>query len=499
MVYRTHVVMLNNDSLLQIFDHCRLEHEEDWTLRLTWRRLAHVCRRWRYLLYDSSFHLDMSLLLTNNSPSIDTLSHLPHLPLVIDYSDITSRTIAQEDEDNILLGLQQHGRVHRVVLQAPSSSLRMWLELMKKRFPRLGDLSLLSTTIEETNPMLPDTLQAPGLRRLALHGVGLPTGLPLLTSAISLSTLTLTRIGASCYFPPGQLVTQLQGLPHLEELSIGFAIPIPLPSSEGELLPAPIPPVTLPTLRRLTFLGVDVYLDNLVSQINTPLLERLSLTLFFDLAFTLANLTEFIHRTEGFGCLVARVTFNKDGASINVGQYETQDIGKFSLRINCEPLDWQIDSATQVCHALGKVLSTVEELGLGLDADEMPSDWEDALDNMLGFELLLPFIGVKKLHIGPSLTLELSQALNSVPGELVLELLPALQELEVQLEMDHTENAFTGFFKARESVGRPVTLLAPPISHAEPEVPHADLPPPSPPPISHAKPYESPYFSPGYP
>ena len=258
------------------------------------------------------------------------------------------------------------------------------------------------------------------------------------------------------------MVTQLQGLPHLEELSIGFAIPIPLPSSEGELLPAPIPPVTLPTLRRLTFRGVDVYLDNLVAQINTPLLERLSLTLLFDLAFTLVNLTEFIHRTEGFGCLVAQVIFNKDGASIDAGYYEQQGIGKLSLHVNCEPLDWQIDSATQVCSALGNVLSAVEELTLDLDVDGMPSDWENTLDSMLWHELLLPFIGVKKLHIGSSLTLELSQALESVAGGLVLELLPELQELEVQLEIDDAKKAFSAFVETRESVGRPVHLLVPP-------------------------------------
>ena len=399
--------------------------------------------------------------------------------------------MARKDADNVHRGLQQHDRVRRVILQAPSSSLCTWLEPMNKLFPMLVDLSLLSTTIEETNPMLPETLQAPYLRRLSLHGIGLPKGLPLLSSATTLSTLSLTHIGASCYFPPVDLVTRLRGLPHLEELSIGIAIPIP-PSSEGELLPAPIAPVTLPTLRRITFLGVDVYLDNFVAQMNTPLLEQLTLTLFFDLAFTLANLTEFIHRTEGFGCLVAQVAFNKDGASINVGHYENQDIGKFSLRVNCEPLDWQIDSATLVCSALGDVLMTVEDLRLDLDADEMPSDWEDALDNMLGYELLLPFIGVKKLHIGPSLTLGLSQALHSVPGELVLELLPALQEFEVQLEIDHAKNMFSAFIETRKSVGRTVTLLSPSIPHAEPEVPYAE------PELSHAEP-EVPHANPEVP
>ena len=404
----------------------------------------------------------MYLLLTNDSPSIGTLSHLPPLPLVIDCSDRTE-TVARKDEDHIHLGLQQHRRVRRVFLQAPSSSLRIWLEPMNKLFPRLEDLSLLSTTVEETNLMLPETLQAPDLRRLSLHGISLPKRSPLLSSP--LSTLSLTHIGASFYIPPGHLVTQLQGLLLLEELSIGYVFPIPLPSSEEQL---PTSPVRLPALRRLTYRGMDVYFDNLVALINAPLLEQLSLIFFFDLTFSLVNLTEFIHRTEGFGCSVAHVVFNKDGASI---YYEPQSVGKLSLRVNCEPLDWQIDSATQVCNALGNVLPAVEELTIDLNEDWMPSDWENTLDSMVWHELLLPFIGVKKLHIGFLLTFELSQALDAAAEGLVLELLPELQNLEVQLEINDAKKVFSAFIEIREFVGRPVHLLALPIPHAEPEVP----------------------------
>ena len=406
----------------------------------------------------------MSLLLTNDSPSIHTLGHLPPMPLVIEYSDRTTGTMAQ---NNIHFGLQQHGRVRRIVIRAPSSILRTWLEPMNNLFPRLTDLSLLSTDIGKMDLMLPETLQAPDLRRLVVYGISLPKGLPILSSTTTLSTLSLTHIGASCYFPPGQLVTQLQDLPRLEELSIGFAVPIPLPSSERELLPPPIPPVTLPSLRRLKFQGVDAYLDNLVAQIITPLLVRLGLTFFFDLAFALVNLTEFIRRTDGFRCLVVRVNFNTDGSSIDVGHDE--DVREIGLRIKCEPLDWQIDSATQVCNAIGDVMSTVEELTLDLKVYGMLSEWENTLENTAWHELLLPFVGVKKLRIVSSLTLELSNALESVDGELVLELLPALQELEVfrdalaaPLKIDRATNAFSMFMKTRESVGRPIHLLVPP-------------------------------------
>jgi hypothetical protein len=469
MVSNTPIHNLDEDSLLQIFSSYWLEDEKNWYLRLGWLILIHVCPRWRNLIYGSWSYLDMCLLLTNDSPSMDTLSHLPPLPLVIDYSDRTG-TSTRKDEGNIYLGLQQHDRVRRVVLQAPSSKLSMWLEPMNKPYPMLGDLSLLSTTMdsEEMSQVLPELLQAPKLHRLSLHGISLSKGLSLLSSTTALSTLSLTHIRESSYFPPGHLVAQLQGLPHLEELSIGFAIPIPLPSSEGKMLPAPLPPVTLPTLRRLTFRGVGVYLDSLVAQIDTPVLERLNLTLLFELVFTLVNLTEFICRTEGFKCLAAQVIFNKDGAFVEAGLNEQRTIGKLSLDVRCEPLDWKIDSSAQVCSALGRALSAVEELTLDLNVGGMASDWEKSLDNTLWHELLLPFIGVKRLLIGSSLTLQLSQSLESVTGGLVLELLPELEELEAQLEIGHSKNAFSLFVETRESVGRPVHLSVPPSQQALP-------------------------------
>ena len=68
-------------------------------------------------MFDLSSHLDICLFLTNHSPSVDTLSHLPPIPLIIDYSDTTT-TMTLQDEDNICLGLEGHDRVRRVGLQA---------------------------------------------------------------------------------------------------------------------------------------------------------------------------------------------------------------------------------------------------------------------------------------------------------------------------------------------------------------------------------------------
>ena len=110
MESKTPIHNLDDDSLLQIFSCYRLEDKDGWNLRLAWLNLVRVCPRWRNLIYNSWFHLNIGLLLTYNSPSINTLSHLPRVPLDIYYSDRT-RTITQNDEGNMRLGLQQRAMV----------------------------------------------------------------------------------------------------------------------------------------------------------------------------------------------------------------------------------------------------------------------------------------------------------------------------------------------------------------------------------------------------
>ena len=458
VAYKAHIYLLNDDALLNIFHHCRLEDIDGWNLRLTWCKLAHVCRRWRYLIYDLSSLLDMFILIRNGSPILDSLAHLPPLPLIIDYCNMATTQIPQ-DELSILPGLQQRGRVRRIFLQAPSPRLGVFLASMGGLYPILEDLFLLSATEEEAIMVLPSTFCAPNIRHLATHGIGLPSGLSLSTSTTALVTLTLTRIHAPNYLHPEHLVTQLQGLLYLEELSIGFAVPIPLPSTEMELLPAPRLRVTLPILKRLMFRGVAVYLENLIAQINAPLLERLIVTLYFELAFTLVALTQFILATGGLRRLSAKVIFKRGGVCIVTSNGESLSSGGLVVNINCERLDWQIDAATECCGALENVLTAVEELTLNLDKNGTPSDWDDPLDSILWRGLLLQFSSVKKLLIGSSLAFELSAALESDAAELHSDLLPELRELEVQLEINDEILGYFSFIKTRELEGRPVELV----------------------------------------
>jgi hypothetical protein len=124
----------------------------------------------------------------------------------------------------------------------------------------------------------------------------------------------------------------------------------------------------------------------------------------------------------------------------------------------------------------------VEELTLDLDVDGMRSDRENALDSSLLHELLLPFTGVKKLHIGASLTQELSQVLQSVPGGLSPEPLPELQELKVHLDIYNfyanlnAKKAFSAFVETRKSLGRPVNITVHPQRPPRPTLSSLDAP-----------------------
>ena len=241
-------------------------------------------------MYESTFHLGMHIKCTQGTPVVDTLNHLPPLPLVITYwskqklVDILweSEPISEKDELGIYHALRLHNRVHRLELHVSPSTSHKIITLMGEPFPILENLFLWSTDYKITTLTLPTTFLAPNLRHLTLRGVNLPKRLRLLTSTISLVTLVLWNIPASSYFSPRLLVARLQSLHQLEFLCIAFSIPIPRPSAERLLLGKQGTPVTLPNVKYFTFQGVSAYLERLVSQIRAPLLQQLEVILFVE-------------------------------------------------------------------------------------------------------------------------------------------------------------------------------------------------------------------------
>ena len=252
--------MLPDNVLLETFDFY-VEKSMDGGYHIyivEWIMLAHVCRRWRSVVFQSPHRLNLRLLCTIKTPARDTLDIWPALPLVIrgilDY---------EPSEDNIIAALEHNDRVCKIDLHWISSSEFECVTncaAMQKPFPELTDL-LLYKAIDD-GPILSDSFldgTAPRLRSLYLHRVPFP-GLPnLLLSATHLVRLDLYGILRLGYIPQEAMATGLSALTGLEFLRLYFIHPPPRPVIESRQSPPPTRFI-LPSLTKIRFRGASEYL-----------------------------------------------------------------------------------------------------------------------------------------------------------------------------------------------------------------------------------------------
>ena len=394
---------------------------------------------------------------------MDTLDHLPPLPLFVDYShrrDGIDLTV--QDELGIYHALQLHDRLRHIDLVLPSSIFHKVLVLMDGHFPILERLTLSLSDQSGIPLTLPKAFLAPNLRRLALLHIGLGKRLRALTSTDSLVSLQLSEIQMSTYSRPRLLVARLRSLPHLEDLHISFSVPIPRPSAERELIGEHGAPVTLPRLKKLWFKGVSAYLESLVAQIRIPLLESLYITLFNQIAFALPHLSYLISITERFKLPKATVNFHPTFVTATMTPHGSKwsDMGSFYLRVMCKELDWQIDCAAQICRALIPALSNIERLSLDFFGRNIPTELQDGeIDSTTWHELLRLFIEMKELYVDKMLLEELSRALLVDEVGLDPGFLPNLQNITAE------DDRFISFIETRQIVGRPVQFSGlPPLT-----------------------------------
>jgi hypothetical protein len=189
-----------------------------------WHTLAHVCRKWRYVVFALSRWLRLELRCTNRSPAKKILDIWPALPIVIHAYFVNSR---RSCVTNIIAALEQHGLVCRInIWGVPNSLLKS--AAMKKQFPELTDLTLRS--IEQNAPVITESFlggSAPRLHSLEFRGIPFPFPAlgKLLLSTTDLVTLRLLDIPNSGYISPELIVTSLSALTRLQELFIDFRSP----------------------------------------------------------------------------------------------------------------------------------------------------------------------------------------------------------------------------------------------------------------------------------
>ena len=210
--------LLDDYSLLIIFSLCRPvildESEVDdtvilgggkWNRERWWHRLIRVCRRWRYLVLQSAFHLQVSLVCTHGTPVADMLAHSnPAIPLIIDHFDDRHQDLTAEDEKGIILALRQRDRLRRIRILKPTPILQKLIIALDGEFPILEFLFIWHQRYHwrplfepNTNLYFPETFRAPHLRQLMLKNFATLIESPLLTTIRNLTTLYLFRIPSS--------------------------------------------------------------------------------------------------------------------------------------------------------------------------------------------------------------------------------------------------------------------------------------------------------------
>ena len=482
----TPVHLLDDDSLLIILSFCRLVildesvvsdydadyqplchsrgHSVGWNHERWWYRLIQVCRRWRYLVLDSAFHLQVSLVCARGTPVVDMLAHFPPLPLIIDHIEHKYHVLSPEDEEGIIFALQHRDRVRCIRIRKSLSILQRLIIALAGEFPVLEYLSIddhrfIRPLVEfNTNLNFPETFRAPHLHELLLDNFATPIESPLFTTMGNLVTLWLTSIPSSAYFHPNVLIQRLSLLPRLETLGIAFNCYNPSNDVERQLLRTPImTQVALPNLHWLFFVGTNAYLEVLLPWVTIPLLVRLHIRLFNQMIYSVPHLLQFMSTARNLELKTAMITFNE--YCLNVMVYSHKGTGLYTLEMNLGDtnLDWQLASAAQVFHALKTVFSAVEHLFLNLDRCNMSLEWNRQTD----WDRLLGSFGkVKTLFVGIGLDKQVSRALQPGEGESSTELLPELQNLFCPSgDTSQTSlHAFTLFIDARRKAGRPVTV-----------------------------------------
>ena len=452
-VGRVTIEMLPDNVLLDVF---KFYVNEAGRIE-KWDTLVHVCRRWRTVVFMSPRCLGLQLFCTARKPVRETLDVWPPLPIVIRHGCYPAFGM-----DNILAALKHSGRVCEIRLcPVPRCQWDKVLVEMGHSFPELTDLKLQLK--DETGPVVPHCFLggfAPRLRSLRFERIPFP-GLPnLLSSATGLVKISLQKIPHSGYISPEAMVTCLSTLTSLAELELSFVSPLSRPDRESRRLLPFTRRSVLPALRHLGFVGVSEYLEDLLSQIDCPLLDSLQIKFFHQLIFDTPQLTRFICRTPELEARQeARIDISNSGISVLVSGVVAKGL---RLEISCRPLDWQLSSLAQICSSSipPTLISSLEHLYICNDEHSRPLLWQGDIENSQWLELLRPFTSVKSLHLSREFTQRIVPALQEVVKEEMTEVLPALQRLCFEEQPSgQIQEAILEFITARARSSTPWPFL----------------------------------------
>jgi len=367
----------------------------------------------------------------------------------------------------IIATLKHRDRISTIDLEGVPALLWKPLLEMTEPFPVLTILKLHHWSTRNIH-VLPDSFMGgscPRLQELHLDGISFPGLGKLLSSTSDLTDLRLQEIPHSGYIAPEAVITCLSGSTKLRSFELGFRSP----RSRAIRASQPPPTVTrivLAAITRFKFQGDSAYLEEIVSRIDTPILESLTVTLFDCLVLDTPQLRHFLSHTETFTALHrADVTFDFDDCVSDIGvtfspshgsASSDSEGGALTLGVRYTDSGQGSMSLVRLCNSSLPPLPTLERLSIrnclySYQSRTTSTEW---------VEFLRVFTFVKNLDLSGRLSNQIRNALGELAGEGV-EGLPALQDIFVHgfwASDDVLKNNIEPFIAARRLSGHPVAV-----------------------------------------
>ncbi|KAI0274175.1 hypothetical protein BGY98DRAFT_1099161 [Russula aff. rugulosa BPL654] len=404
--------------LLEIFDFYRQsidDYDNCWRKNYAWFNLAHACKRWRAVMFASSFRLDINVIVGPVKPDQIKTILSGRLPILIDYSQLygpsgTNRTAVWR----MRAALGRRDRVRGISFGGYGVMFKKFIKATNYHFPALESLALCFPPGHKL-PEIPATfLRGPDqsdlpLRRLRLDGGSMAFFVSgLLPSAKALTDLTLD---VTAYDPAAFDASQgshflvcLQGMQSLRNLDLTIRRGHrDFLSQASQHSPVPKHPATVPAF--------------------SPVPQDVSLEI--RTKFPLPYLSRVIDdvREEFWSVSVAfdASTFHLL-SSTHLGEIDhfKPSESSFMFNVNCFP-----DSINSTSTPSTK-LAVAEELTLNFPSSEMRR-WVDVFSLR---EFLRQFRSVRVLRVNPFVR-EVGLYLKNDDDEEAI--LPVLEEVEISI------------------------------------------------------------------
>ena len=453
---------LSEDVLLEVFDSYRKkfkhapEYERHWNRIHGWLMLAHVCQKWRRIVLASPSRLDLCICVIGKNPgNMKTMlsPRLPRLPIFVDYRWLGTST--PKDISRLSTALRHRDRLRGIVFpfQGFDERTKRLLKEMKRSFPALETLEFHSYSYSYRESDSKFQLgSAPRLRCLKVDSVPFRYLTQLLPSSTMLVELSL-KIEISSRV---SLLPYLQAMPHLRSLVLQLMPPY-REDVDPDTNTDNIDIVTLSKLTCFSFRGRAAVLDTLVAGMAAPSLHDLHVR-FTDraIASPFRHLSRFTTEIE--------IRHHACQLLFLEGFFRLSLLTNSEFIATSEPhFKFYSTNITQVNKVLAPKLDAVEDLLLFYGDEEQPSiPWQS---------FLRLFRNLRILRVGHRIIFNVAKFLGSVHCEEVLDLLPALEEIQVcstsyQSISSTSERyraemgAFQPFVAAYQRAGRPVNVTS---------------------------------------